>query len=572
MRRKIIPITVIISILMLAGTLHFTQIMASSSSGDEGLSISMSRYVQVNQWGATIVNDEITFTNIGEVEVETFRYGFPSRYLDDLKLVKPVNLGDTLTYELEEDGKYAWIRYKLDRPVKPGEVYGFNVTQVFSDRIQYQENRYNFTFFDVPTFDVKVNSCNTTFYFPSDATLLLPENFTFAETKYQGYPAMTALYAPLPPYSSREFSMRYSSISTELVKIYWAKREIILNPTGSLEISDSYHVRNIGVLLSALTIDVARGADNIIAYDEGGKIWLNPQKGERMTVTPRHGTFDSNETFTFTLKYQVPVGDYIKRTSWQGRYHLNMNIITPQRWIIDKLEVEVTLPRGAEIEYLNKEPFKVVNDPYETRVILELPGITPFHNLTLIMDYNLHPLWVALRPLGWSIIIGACIALLSIMVKSGIEREEEEEREVVKAPKDLIRRFVDFQDEKVALNAELDEMVRRLSRGRISKKEYRRRRKAIEGRLSRLDRNLSGLKAELKSIDPRYGELISVIEKGEAEITAVRTSIRQLYSQYRAGKISRETFNKISMELEKRISKAKSELEGALITLKEEAR
>lgn len=571
MRREPL-IAIILFILMLAGAVHFIQITASSSFEDGRLSISMRRYVQVNQWGATIVNDEITFTNKGEMEIKDLSYGFPSKYLKDLKLVKPTSFeGPALAYELEKDGEYAWIRYKFDRVVKPGEAYRFNVTQVFSDRIRYQENRYNFTFFDAPTFDVQVDSYNVTFYFPSDATLLIPENFTFTETRYQGYPAMTAIYTPLAPYSSKDFSMRYSSISTELVKIYWAKREIALGPTGSLEISDSYCVRNLGVLLSVLTIDVARGADNVIAYDEGGKIWLNPQKGERMTVTPRHGTFESNESFTFTLKYRVPADNYIERSSWRGEYHLNMNIITPQRWIIDELEVEITLPRGAEIEYVNKEPFKVVNDLYETRVTLEFQGVTPLHDLTLLMDYNIHPLWVALRPLGWSIIIGACIASLSIMIKSGLEKREEE-REVAKAPKDVIRRFVDFQDEKVALTAELDEIVKRLSSGRISKKEYRRKRKAIEKRLSQLDRSLSGLKAELKSIDPRYGELISVIERGEAEITAVRASIRQLYSQYRAGKISRETFTKISMELEKRMGKAKGELERALITLREEAR
>lgn len=569
--RRILRLIIVFAIISLYA-IHLVQ--GISSSSDVGNpSISLERHVQVNQWGATIVDDKITFTNKGGVDIGLFSYGFPRRYLEDLKFVKAVGFeGTILTYRLEEDGGYAWITCILERPLKPGETYKLNVTQVFSDRIRFQENRFNFSFFDAPTFRVQVDSYNVTFYFPSDATLLLPENFTFTETKYMGFPAITALYKPLAPYSSREFSMRYSSVSTELVKVYWAKREIALTSTGILEISDSYYVRNNGVLLSALTIDVAKGAENIIAYDEGGRIWLNPQKGERMTVTPRYGTLKSNETFMFTLKYRVPSTNYIERTSWWGEYNLNMNIITPQRWIIDRLEVEVTLPRGAEVEHLNREPYRIVNDLYETKVILDYSGVTPLNDLALKIDYRIHPLWISLRHLEWTIIIGASIASLSAMARGRMEKKEEEEEELVKAPKEVLRRFVSLQGEKVTLNMELDEMAKKLVKGGISKKEYKRKLRAVEERLLQIDRSLSGVKNELRSIHTRYSELIDAVEGGEAEITAVRASIRQLYSQYRSGKISKETFNKISAELEKRMSKARGGLERILMTLREEAR
>ncbi|MBS7645004.1 hypothetical protein KEJ44_03055 [Candidatus Bathyarchaeota archaeon] len=569
MRRRP-ALTVILFMVASIYAVHLIQIAAPNNG--EGPSTSMERLVQVNQWGATIVSDRITLINGGEEDIDVFSYGFPSGYMKDLKFMMVTSFeGAAIPYIIREDGRYAWITCRLEKPVKPGEAYRLNVTQVFSDRIRYQENRFNFSFFDAPIFDHRVESYNVTFYFPSDATLLLPENFTFTEVKYMGFPAITALYTPLEPYSSREFSMLYSSISTELVKVYWAKREIFLTPTGGLEISDSYHVRNDGVLLSALTIDVARGAENIVAYDEWGRIWLNSQKGERMTVTPRHGTFKSNETFTFILRYRVPLTSYVERTSWWGEYHINMSIITPQRWIIDRLEVEVILPRGAEIGYVNKEPYKVVKDLYETRVALEFLGVTPLNDLTLVMDYRVHPLWVSLRSLEWTVIAGACIASLSVMVKGRAERKEEV-KELVKAPKEVIRRFLALQSEKIALNAELDEMVKRLFRGGISKKEYKHKLKTVEERLSQLDRGLSGLKNELRSIDARYSEIISAIDKGEAEITAVRASIKQLYSQYRTGRISKETFNKISVELEKRMNKARGGLEKSLTTLREESR
>ncbi|MEM2122731.1 MAG: hypothetical protein QXE79_03755 [Candidatus Bathyarchaeia archaeon] len=570
--RQILTLIVLFTVISIY--LSYSIQIAAFPNLEEGTpSISLERLVQVNQWGATIVDDRITLINRGEVEANVFTYGFPKKYLEDVRFIKVVSSeGTALPYELEEDEGYVWIICSLEKSVKPSEAYKLNVTQVFSDRIRLQENKFNFSFFNAPTFKVQVESYNVTFYFPSDATLMLPENFTFTEIKYMGFPAMTVLYAPLTPYSSREFSMRYSSISTELVKVYWARREIVLTSTGSLEISDSYHVRNNGILLSALTIDVAKGAEDVIAYDEMGRIWLNPQKGERMTVTPRHGNFKSNETFTFTLKYRIPLTNYIEMTSWWGKYHLNMNIITPQRWIIDQLEVEVILPRGAQVEYSNKGPYRTENDFYKTRVILEFSGITPLNDLTLIMDYKNHPLWISLRHVEWTILVGASVASLSVMAKGRIEKREREKKEIIKAPKEVIRRFVGLQGEKVALNIELDEMARKLFKGGISKKEYRRKLKAVEERLLQINRSLSGLKNELKSMNTRYGELIDALEGGEAEIAAVRTSIRQLYSQYRTGKISKETFNKINMELEKRMSKTKGGLEKTLMTLREEAR
>jgi len=61
------------------------------------------------------------------------------------------------------------------------------------------------------------------------------------------------------------------------------------------------------------------------------------------------------------------------------------------------------------------------------------------------------------------------------------------------------------------------------------------------------------------------------MDKAEAEVEAVYTSIRNLRVQYRIGKIEKTAYLSIHEELRSRLEKAKSKLESLNVSLKEEA-
>jgi hypothetical protein len=80
------------------------------------------------------------------------------------------------------------------------------------------------------------------------------------------------------------------------------------------------------------------------------------------------------------------------------------------------------------------------------------------------------------------------------------------------------------------------------------------------------------VKVELRTISPRYDELIRRTDRAEAEIEASRASLNQVRGQYRAGKTTRETYDTMMNDIAKRIDRAEETLETILITLREEAR
>jgi chromosome segregation ATPase len=115
-------------------------------------------------------------------------------------------------------------------------------------------------------------------------------------------------------------------------------------------------------------------------------------------------------------------------------------------------------------------------------------------------------------------------------------------------------------------------MEEEVSRGGLVKHEFRRRRKVMETRLDELNKSLMVVKADLRTVGPRFEELIRRIDRAEAEIEASRASMSQVRNQYRAGKSTRETYDTIVNDISKRIDRAEETLETTLITLREEAR
>jgi len=111
-----------------------------------------------------------------------------------------------------------------------------------------------------------------------------------------------------------------------------------------------------------------------------------------------------------------------------------------------------------------------------------------------------------------------------------------------------------------------------VSRGAITRHDYRRRSKAIENRLSELNRQLAALKSELKTIDPRYDQIARRLERAESEIDALRASEIQMTNQYRTGRISKDVYESLTRDLRKRMEKAKETVDSIIVTLREETR
>jgi hypothetical protein len=197
----------------------------------------------------------------------------------------------------------------------------------------------------------------------------------------------------------------------------------------------------------------------------------------------------------------------------------------------------------------------------------QLQGITTQTKLDFGLAFNYLPFWSAFPVLPWIAELEVVVLAFALVMR--LRRAPEL---AVPIPVEKLREFVGLYDERLALSRELIVMEEEVSRGALVKHEFRRRRKLMELRLDELNKSLMAVKADLRTMSPHYEELIRRIDRAEAEIEASRVSMNQLRSQYRAGRITRETYDTLVNDITKRIDRSEATLETALITLREEAR
>lgn len=526
----------------------------------------ITRIIYISDWGLAAVNDTVLVRNEGTEALASVDLGFPSLYAESLKYYVAKSKGTRLTVDksVDEEKAVCWLSYFFPAPLKPGEGYNFSSLTVFSDLVSYKEGKYNFSFAEAPVLKERADLYNVTIVLPADASPSLPENSTFKEIKFGEIPALNKVFEPLEPYHTEVFSFEFSSVSLQLLKVYRAERIISLDSPGKIKVVDGFSIHNPGVLIAAVRVRLPKGAARIMAYDPAGPLWEEETAGMEVTVAPRFGDIRHGENFTFRLSYELNQEGYVERADWRGVYLLKFNFSPPQPWLLDKLTVKVVLPSGGEIEEVSVEPANVTETSYQKVLLYEFDGITPIHDTSFIIKYRYGSFWASLKPLEWIAIIEAVVCGFAVVARRRAAAPAEP------VPRSAISKFVELYDEKIAHERELEEIEAPALRRTLPKKEYKRRKRLAESRLSEINKALGDVKEELKKAGRRYDELIKEIERAEAEISAARASEAQISLQYRSGKVTKEAYESVVEEIRKRVDKAKAIMERALITLREE--
>ncbi len=526
----------------------------------------VNRMIFISEWGLIAVNDTVTITNAGFEDLHSINIGFPNIYSSNLKYYTANLQGEALTIEekIDEAREIYWLNYIFPQPLKPKETYNFSTLTVFAGLIQFQKGGYTYSFAEAPALEKQAELCNVTIFFPPDSSIFLPENSTFKRIGKE--PIVNNVFINLTPYYTKILSLNFSSVTLQLLDIYWSERVISLESISKIKVSDTFSIHNPGILISAVKVRLPKGAAKIMAYDFAGPLWRDERSGDEAAVAPRFGDIKSNENFTFKLTYELDRKNFINQVDWRGIYIFNFNFSSKQPWLINNLTVKVILPKGCEIKDLNMEPEKIVETTYQKILIYNFKDVTPLHDLKFTLKYKYSGLWASIKPLEWTLIIEAVILVFAVVARG---------RKIVltqaaPAPVDVISKFVELYDEKMFHEKELSEFEESKLRKTLPKKEYKHRVKIAEERLIEINKALTELKNELKKASSRYEELIKKIEMAEAEIEAAKASETQINLQYRAGKISKEAYETVINDVKKRIDKAKSVIESTLITLREE--
>jgi hypothetical protein len=363
--------------------------------------------------------------------------------------------------------------------------------------------------------------------------------------------------------------LNLTSTAQFIVRVPHVVREIRFGEDGTIRVSDAYEFENLGGSISTIQLTLPENSSDVMAYDQIGQLWDTPQTGPDISVGPRYsGGVGQNRTFTFTLKYTLDPPTYVKEVNWWGTNNYKFSLLSNLKyWAIDKLETTIVVANGFTVRTVSPSPSSTSYSFFYGNLSYTLTDVTPYTDLGLTLEYTFVPFWSGSLLLAWLAMVELVVAVLVV-----VSRRRGPAALKMPVPSDKLKQFVELYDGRTTLRLELDRMAEDLARGALNKHEYRRRQKTIEFRMGELDRALQPLKEDLKAFHPRYNEMITRMEKAEAEIDANRLGAEHFKTQYRSGRMSKEAYERALGDLGKRIDKSREIIDTSLVTLREEAR
>jgi len=536
--------------------------------------VKINRVVQIGGWGLAIVNDTITVHNNSTAVLNDVPVGLPRNLTAGLRYLgarDDQNRVLTVERDLESSGETYWIKVNFAQGLEYNKTYEFKVTSVFTGLLVALSEGFQYRFTTTPILRVKGTSENMTIIAGPQSKFLIPQELNLTQTAEGGPVFVRGYYAPIEPYTTRSIALNMTSSDQFIVRVPHAAREIRFDPDGRIHVSDIYDFENLAGSMTAIEITLPENSTDVMAYDAIGALWDSPREGPGISIGPRYREgFGQNKTFTFTLKYEVDPRTYLKQSEWWGGNQFKFPLLPKvSNWVIDKLNTTVIVPVGFNVRDASPSPSpsSTSGSTFYRNLQYEITDVTPYSDLELSLEYTYTPFSSGYLPILWV----ALVELVAVAIVV-VTRTRKPPGLKIPVPSEKLRQFVELYDGRTALRLELDRMSEDLTRGALNKHEYRRRRKAIEMRMGELDRALQPLKQELKAFHPRYGEMMLGMEKAEAEIDANRLGEEHFRTQYRAGKISKEAYDRALSDLSKRVDKAREIIETSLVTLREEAR
>ncbi|MBS7622297.1 hypothetical protein KEJ39_01300 [Candidatus Bathyarchaeota archaeon] len=425
------------------------------------------RTIIINEFGVTIVTDNLVVENNGTTPLESLGWGLPGRYSGRLEAIEATEpTGEVMMMEktINESSMTQWLEFRTGRPIPSGEAYQIKVRSVFSNLITPVGKDYLFTFPQYPTLKLQAEVCNTTIILPKGAMPKEWPNQSFTAAEIGGNPALVGVEETLEPFTSKEISFKYSSDAQELVFFRTIEREIIITPGGQVRSKDTYKVTNFGSELNSLTIPRPRNSSPILLYDSAGLIQERLQvQRDSITVQPRFGKLAKNTSFTFRLEYGLP-SHSLRRLEWRGRYRFITELASTSGYIAESYHTNISLPKGARLENSSIQPSSTsALSTGDQLLIYDFGRLPPFTTKTVTIDYDYYIITPSIYPLQWIFtleIVATAFATAFILKRPT--------KTVAATPVEKIRRFIDLHDEKRVLRLELEKIGEEVSRGAIT--------------------------------------------------------------------------------------------------------
>ena len=327
------------------------------------------------------------------------------------------------------------------------------------------------------------------------------------------------------------------------------------------------------VSMSSTAVTLPQDAVGIRAYDDFGTLTSsttdNPTN-KTVSVTFRYalkgvsGGIEYHDSYTFSIQYSSSSTVSLVQVAF-SRFRLEYNGSTGVNYQIDNKVVLVSMPEGAIFSSMDPVGYISASGLAPTAYLnlTDLPGNSPIH---FVLSYGFFPVWSAFRPTLW---VGIAVAFISAIV---LLRRRSKKVEVPEAEstrdRGLVLELSNVLDKEVTHLNDSEQLEQQLDSGRLGRRDYNLRRRSFDETSRTLATDLARLKKEARQTSDQYAKIIDRVEAAENEIASQRGGLSRLRSQFRAGRIPRNSFETQAEGYRRRMSKAASMLEATVVELR----
>jgi len=559
--------------------------------------------VQILQGGSIAINDTVQLSARYNTTLTAYPLGFPYNYSYHLAYVYAFNASDTsqafnvsLDTGLGNSAGFYGVTVIFPKGVQlhvGGPAFRFTTVFVFSDTILSSTTTSNST--STPSSGGKSAPSTTpvsTMYYPAFPSLLQNAsvaNVTVVAPPGQSYDigspdlhvrsasaqvanltvnslsALTNAPGWLNFSASTQTGSAYQSIAIDNLE-----RQIGIDGQGNVFVTDTYTVTShMTSAVSSMQLNLLPGALNVAGYDVWGNsiapllTQMNTTTYSLSLVVP----LQPGNSTQLTLNYHLP-SNYLSKTA--DKFDLNFPVTNSLDSIIGKLTLKISFPEGASIEqYPSIKGYELQKGALQQKILLTAYNVSSFNNLNLHATYTYSVFWFSFLPTLWmSALASVGVAIALIWERPRLSLPSAAPR--VAAKPQTLKSIVSSYEERARIARELESIEHQVQKGRMPRARYKMRKRMLESQLERLDRELVDLKESMKSVGPKYAEILKELDIAEAELEGIEAEAKRVEARYRSGTLSLDAYKHQEDQLNKRREKAKTTIDGALLRLGEE--
>jgi hypothetical protein len=467
----------------------------------------------------------------------------------------PANLAGTVTDEgvdTDDDGLFNYLRFGVEVNVTTAGIYtvdlgglydaSYNFLSGASINSTYLTAGINMVYVDIDGAEIYAATVNPT----TLATILLYDESNRTLTKLNDLTLPTS-------YTYANFQR--PNIIIDLVEV---DRTIILEQDGSMYVTNSYIINNVGFWIDNIELGFPEGAYDFAVRDEMGTLPTS-EETNMLNVTLRYSVY-TNETMKLHMNYRLPWSSYVTQANG-GDFTLQFTFFEEFNSTLGTLTVDVILPKGAK--YQSSVPVDPVST--EDGLSFSFSDVIPSADLNFEINYKYDVFWASFYPTIWMGII-AVVASAFLFFRVAPQTLSVS---TIQVPSTELKSFVESYEEKATIREELESLEERLRKGKIPRRRYKVRKKMLDSRLATVSRTLATLSDKIRGAGSKYANMMRQIEVAEANLEGAERDMQRVKARYMRGEVSKGAYGKLLEEYQDRIEAAEATIDGVLLRLRE---